>query len=349
MKTPRISVVIPVYNGGKYLAQALDSLLCQSFKDFEVLCINDCSTDNSESVLKQYAQKDSRIRVLTTDTNQGIVPKVLKNYALPNLRGEYYAYSSQDDFYSEDWLEKMWRKAKETDADAVLPDLVFYHEHDPLKNRSLIGVYGNRDVMLTNREAVILSLDWIIPGNALWKVSLIKKLGYADFGMFADEYSARVFFYHCNKVVFSGGTFYYGQDNLGAITKQPGYKRFDSPYNHFRLFQFLKENSFDPEIYTRQLMKAVRDLLQKKQELILNKTHYSSDHLKEAESRIQKCYEAITKCDASVKTLKQQTHSKYAHKVFVLTHGYQFFGAYYNFIALMRRFRRLVSLRFGRK
>jgi glycosyltransferase involved in cell wall biosynthesis len=343
VKTPKISVVIPVYNGGTYLEQTLRSLLRQSFRDFEALCINDCSTDNSESILKQYAKTDPRIRVLATDVNQGIVPKVLNNRALPNVKGEYYVYSSQDDLFSEDWLEKMCRRAEETQADAVLPDLLFFHANDPSKDHALIGVHGDRDVVLSNRDAVILSLDWQIPGNALWKASLVKRLGYADFGMSADEYSVRVFFFHCNKVVFSGGTFYYRQDNPDAITRKPSYRWFDLPYTHFKLFEFLRDNHFEPDLYAKELLRSFHGLVQKKQELIANGANVPAAYQREAEERILRCYEAITRSELAKDIIKQQGGLPNMLKAFATFHGYRLFDSANRLITRLRGLRGWIS------
>lgn len=149
----------------------------------------------------------------------GIVPKVI-NFGRKFIRGEYYVYSSQDDSFSEDWLDCMYARAIETEADAIIPDLVFWHENEPYKNRILSGVNGDRNVQLNGRQAFLLSLDWTIPGNALWKTWLVREIGYFDFGMNADEYTARLYFLKCNKVAFSGGVFYYRQDNVEAITKK---------------------------------------------------------------------------------------------------------------------------------
>jgi hypothetical protein len=236
----------------------------------------------------------------------------------------------------------MWRKAVETNADAVLPDLVFFHENNRSKDRALIGVHGDRNVVLSNRDAVILSLEWKIPGNALWKASLVKRLGYADFGMFADEYSARVFFFHCNKIVFCDGIFYYRQDNPDAITRKPSYKQFDRPYNHFKLFEFLIDNHFDSEVYTKELMKAFLSLVQHKQELIANMANFSTAHQREAEKRIAYCYEAITRCQLAVEIIKQQSGLKNRVKSFSTFHGYPLFNASNKLIVYLRWLRRLV-------
>jgi glycosyltransferase involved in cell wall biosynthesis len=327
MSSPKISVVIPVYNGARFLPATLDSLRRQSFRDFEVLCINDCSPDNSGEILDQYARTDSRIRVLTTETNQGIVPKVLKHYAFPNFRGEYYTYSSQDDLFSEDWLERMWQRAVETGADAVLPDMVYFHESDRSKDQALIGVNGDRGVVLSHREAVILSLDWKIPGAALWRTEMARKAGCADFGMYADEYTARVFFFHANKVVFSGGVFYYRSDNVNAITRKPSYKQFDKPYTHFKLFEFLVANQFDPALAAQELMRAFSGVTTMKQDLMARRHGFTPDHRREAEQRLRFCYDAIMGSDSAMKMLKAQPGLRNRLRSALALQGYPLFGA----------------------
>jgi acetoin utilization deacetylase AcuC-like enzyme len=88
-------------------------------------------------------------------------------------------------------------------APAALSDIELAHGR-----MHVASLRGNRAVELSNRGAVHCSVDWTISGNALWNADLIRKLGFADFGMNAAEYSARVFFMHCNKVVFSEGQFF---------------------------------------------------------------------------------------------------------------------------------------------
>lgn len=260
-RVPEISVLVPIYNGEKYLRKTLDSLLLQSFKEFEVLCIDDCSSDGSLELLNDYASQDGRIRVLRMESNQGSVPKVL-NRILNEIRGKRLVYSSQDDLFSSDWLEKMHARALETDADAVIPDVQFFYENEPERCRSLIGLQGDRSVELSGREAVSCSLDWTIPGNALWRTDLVKRIGFYDFAFNADEYSVRVFFLNCNKVVFSRGVFFYRQDNASAITKKMTYKSFDMAYTFFRLFQFLRENHFPFEVYVKEAWKSLSTLNQ---------------------------------------------------------------------------------------
>jgi glycosyltransferase involved in cell wall biosynthesis len=255
----RISVFIPVHNGEKYLSKTLDSLLAQSFMDFEAIFVDDCSTDASEQILLDYARRDARIRVLKTPDNLGCASKVL-NFALQHLSGGAFVYASQDDLFSEDWLQKMHQRALATGADAVIPNVTFYHELDPSKNRSIVGLNGDCQVQLTGREAMEQSLNWSISGNALWNLDLIRKLGFEQFAANSDEYSVRKLLLQCNKVVFSEGTFFYRQDNDQAITKKKSPNSFDWPYTQLRLAQLLQEYSFPTKLIRHEISKAVSSM-----------------------------------------------------------------------------------------
>lgn len=256
----KISIFIPVFNGEKYIARTIESILAQTYDNFEIICIDDQSTDSSKSIIQGFAETTSKIKILQPPKNLGSVAKVL-NYALPHMSGAYFIYSSQDDLFSNDWLEKLHHRAIEVGADAVIPDLVFWHEKSPDHNRSIIGFYGDRDAIISNREAVEHSLDWSIPGNALWNANLIKKWGFDESAINSDEYSVRVFFLHSNKIAFSGGTFFYRQDNPEAITKKISVKTFEYPMTQLLLVDFLRENDFSIELINKESLKAVTQIL----------------------------------------------------------------------------------------
>ena len=98
MSNPKISVIIPVYNVEKYLSECLDSIVNQTFKDIEVICVNDCSTDNSLSILKEYASKDKRIKIISISSNRGC--GYARKIALREASGEYILLCDSDDKYS---------------------------------------------------------------------------------------------------------------------------------------------------------------------------------------------------------------------------------------------------------
>ncbi|MFJ3264033.1 glycosyltransferase family 2 protein [Pseudomonas sp. NPDC086581] len=92
---PKVSIILPVYNGSAYLGECLDSLLAQNFKDFEILLINDCSTDNSSDICQQYQARDKRIRYVENPTNMGTASSTNLGHRL--AQGDYIAHADQDD------------------------------------------------------------------------------------------------------------------------------------------------------------------------------------------------------------------------------------------------------------
>ena len=99
---PKFSIVIPVYNVENYLAECLDSVLAQTFKDFEVICVNDGSTDKSGEILKSYAQKDDRIKIIYKE-NGGL--SSARNEGLKYVAGELCYFLDSDDYIESNLLE----------------------------------------------------------------------------------------------------------------------------------------------------------------------------------------------------------------------------------------------------
>ena len=114
---PKFSIIIPVYNVEEYLAQSLDSVLAQSFADFETVCVNDGSKDSSLSILREYEKKDSRIRVID-QKNSGV--SAARNAGVAAAIGEYIAYLDADDVFAPNLLERMNDEIEATKADIVV-------------------------------------------------------------------------------------------------------------------------------------------------------------------------------------------------------------------------------------
>lgn len=96
MKDIRVSVIVPVYNTGKYLKKCLDSVLAQTLRDIEVICINNGSTDNSAEILKEYREKDKRI-IIVDQKHKGA--SLARNKAMALARGEFIAFIDSDDWW----------------------------------------------------------------------------------------------------------------------------------------------------------------------------------------------------------------------------------------------------------
>ena len=115
----KVSVVLPVYNVGPYLEEALDSLCNQTLSDIEIIAVNDGSTDDSESILKKYASQDQRVSYYNQE-NQG--QSAARNNALQHAKGEFIYFMDSDDTIDSDALRRCYEYAEKTKADFIFFD-----------------------------------------------------------------------------------------------------------------------------------------------------------------------------------------------------------------------------------
>lgn len=115
--SPLVSVILPVYNSAKFLTKCLDSLLAQTLKEIEIICVDDGSVDNSKAILESYQKKDARIRVLS-QPNLGA--GVARNNGLQYARGQYLSFLDSDDFFEPSMLEFAAQAAESNTADIVV-------------------------------------------------------------------------------------------------------------------------------------------------------------------------------------------------------------------------------------
>ena len=114
-KTPLVSVIMPAYNAEQFLEEAINSVISQTLTDWELLVIDDCSTDRTRQIAAEFAKKDSRIQLLVNEENMRVAKT--RNKGLAVCRGEYVALLDSDDCYKPQMLQKMVERAKETKAD----------------------------------------------------------------------------------------------------------------------------------------------------------------------------------------------------------------------------------------
>ena len=136
MKTPKVSVIIPVYNTEKYLEEAINSIINQTLQEIEIIVVNDASTDNSGKILEEFAQKDSRIKVLTHEKNKGL--SEARNTGIKEICGEYLYFFDSDDILELDCLELCYNKSSTENLDFLFFDaFTFYDEKDKPKQKLL--------------------------------------------------------------------------------------------------------------------------------------------------------------------------------------------------------------------
>ena len=113
----KISIIIPVYNVEKYLHECLDSIINQTFKDLEIICVDDGSTDKSSEILEEYEQKDKRFTVIS-QPNKGV--SAARNRGMQQAKGKYIMFVDSDDYIASNACELIYNSAEEKRCDILL-------------------------------------------------------------------------------------------------------------------------------------------------------------------------------------------------------------------------------------
>lgn len=135
---PMVSIGMPVYNGERFIREALDSLLAQTFTDFELIISDNASTDATESICRSYAEQDSRIRYIRQRENLGALPNF--QFVLNEACGKYFMWAAYDDKWDRDWIESLKNVLEATGVGAAFGRLMHIDEvsqplHHPANGR----------------------------------------------------------------------------------------------------------------------------------------------------------------------------------------------------------------------
>lgn len=147
--SPVVSILVPVYNVSKYLRQCIDSVVNQTLKNIEIVCINDGSTDDSLEILKSYAAKDPRIKIIDKK-NTGYGNSM--NIAMDNATGEYIGIVESDDFAELNMFEKLYNEAVKDDLDVSRCNFYYYTTEDNKNVKSELGWVKHNKVYAPNEE-----------------------------------------------------------------------------------------------------------------------------------------------------------------------------------------------------
>ena len=172
---PKVSVLVPICNVERYLEECLDSLAAQSFTDFEVLCINDGSTDGSRAIIQSYMDADERFRVIDKP-NSGYGASM--NMGLANAIGEYIAILESDDFFEPNALELLVDAAERNQSDVVKADFYLYWS-TPQERDELFRIVDDQEVGRTMRSIDDLAIFFRKPSiwSALYRSSFLRDNG----------------------------------------------------------------------------------------------------------------------------------------------------------------------------
>ena len=233
LSNPLVSIVIPVYNVENYLRQCMDSVIHQTYNNLEIICVNDGSPDNSIDILREYEQKDYRVKVLDIK-NKGL--SGARNVGTSHCTGEYLLYLDSDDWIDTVAVENALRAAQEYNADLVLwnykkefdgysQPVIVFNENSIYENDAFVRLY-QRLVGLTGEQlrhpeqCDSISTAW----GKLYRMSIIKdhNIQFVDTKLIGTEdllFNAEVFKY-CNSAVALPNQFnHYRKSNASSLTR----------------------------------------------------------------------------------------------------------------------------------
>ena len=194
--TPLISVVIPAYNAEQFLDETLESVLSQTYENWECIIVNDGSTDNTESVVKKWCEKDARFRYFYKE-NSGASDT--RNLGIKEARGEYIAFLDADDLYMPNFLKVCLENLVEKDVDLVAPKMLEFWN----VQNGVIEDEDKKDYLYSGKEGIALFLH----SNRLTMALLCKKSVMDEVGGFTWHKKAEDL--HCwLKVLFAGYKIY---------------------------------------------------------------------------------------------------------------------------------------------
>lgn len=213
---PAISVIVPVYNSEKYLNEALASLEKQTFKNFEVIIVNDGSTDGSYNIIKKFTNKYSNVKVVNQkNMGQGCA----KNTGIKHAKGKYITFLDSDDFLSPDFLGTLYKLISKNDADIACCNFNLYYTKG---NLSIYMPFTAKSGVYSGEEAFARLISDVslhhFPWNKLYRRSLFTENKIEFYNMFYEDVATcPKIFYFANKVVVTSRPLYYYRRHQNSI------------------------------------------------------------------------------------------------------------------------------------
>ncbi len=212
---PAISVIIPVYNAEKHLHMCLKSLKSQTFKDYEVIIIDDGSTDNSFNICEKYAKHDDRL-TLVRQENNGV--GAVRKKGLEYIKGKYLLQIDSDDWLESSMLEDMYSIALRDNSDIVICDYKKIFNDGSIENYSHNNICSKEELIIGLLKHKINGALW----NKLFKVEVIfsNLISFEkDINMWEDFLFTLRYLNNCNKVSFLNKSLYYYRVNDSGLVK----------------------------------------------------------------------------------------------------------------------------------
>ena len=219
-----VSIIVPIYNNEKYLDKCISSIVEQTYKNIEIILINNGSKDKCSEIIKKYIKKDSRIKFINIIENVGVC--IARNKGIEISQGDYVCFVDADDSLSEDYVKILLENIIKEKADVVECNFKTFFEIKRESSVSNIGKYNKNDRYTICKDFLEAINFKDVPWNKIYTKKILKKAKFTPEIKESEdhEFLSRVYL-NCNKKVNIEDVLYYYYFNNSNVTSQPFSKR----------------------------------------------------------------------------------------------------------------------------
>lgn len=243
MQESLISVIVPIYNTEKYLDNCIESITNQSYKNLDIILVNDGSTDKSKSICEKWMKNDSRIRLINQE-NMGAA--MAKNTGLDSIKGDLFVIVDSDDILYEKNIEVLYKYMEKENADIIegchTIDIDEFNNIDIeyYENNKSIKTFSTEEAL---KELIISRKFHQTPWNKIYKIDLLKNIRFPKGRYIDDEYWTYKLFANAEKVVsLDNITYYYRQHGSSTMGRNYSVRRLDAIDALYERYVFMKDN-----------------------------------------------------------------------------------------------------------
>ena len=310
-KNKIISIITTVFNTEAFLPKCIDSILQQSYKNLELIVVDDCSKGNCKEIVEKYIEKDKRVKYVKHESNKGLFAARITGASY--AEGDYIAFVDSDDYVSIDYFRNMINSMEQNNSDMVIANSVLEYDDG---RKYTYNLFEANDINLEGDDVIYeyfnqegLSFDWHVVWNKIYKIELWQKAvkhykkQTKRLIMTEDFAFSSVLYYYAKRVTKTKNDVYYycKHDKTATSVQKYNYEKFEKNVNDMiTSFNFVKDFMKEVNIYEKFKDKFVKwnSLYCKQQRAYIKEAKYSKSELEKTEKKLKEfCSEEVDVVD----------------------------------------------------